>query len=116
VSTSDTEGIPAVVLEAGFLGKPTIGMRVGGMPECVLDGDTGFLVPPGDEMALVHHLVRLARDPRERTRMGERAKAWMSEEFAMPRVGGVYLAFFSSLLDVRTSGQLSREPSNAQWS
>jgi glycosyltransferase involved in cell wall biosynthesis len=99
LSTSDTEGIPAVVLEAGFLGKPAIGTRVGGMPECVRDGDTGFLVPAGDESALVEHVVRLARDPAERTRLGERAREWVSEEFAMPRIGDQYLELFSSLLD-----------------
>jgi glycosyltransferase involved in cell wall biosynthesis len=97
-STSDTEGLPTVVIEAGYLGKPTVALLVGGMDECVRDGETGLLAARGDEQTLVANLVRLARDPRERKRMGERARAWMSEEFAMSRVGEEYLTFFSSLL------------------
>jgi glycosyltransferase involved in cell wall biosynthesis len=100
VSTSDTEGLPTVVIEAGYLGKPTVAMRVGGMDECVRDIETGLLADRGDERTLIDHLVRLARDHGERERMGVRASAWMSEEFAMSRVGEEYLAFFSSLLGV----------------
>lgn len=107
LSTSDTEGIPAVVLEAAFLGKPTIGMRVGGMHECVKDGDTGFLVAAGDEDALVDRLVRLALDPCERSGMGQRAHTWVSGEFAMSQIGERYLAFFSSLLDAPTTNRVA---------
>jgi glycosyltransferase involved in cell wall biosynthesis len=105
VSSSDTEGLPTVVIEAGYLGKPTVAMLVGGMDECVRDGETGLLAPRGDEHTLGDNLVRLALEPRERRRMGERARAWMAEEFAMSRVGEEYLAFFASLLgDTALSG------------
>jgi glycosyltransferase involved in cell wall biosynthesis len=98
VSTSDTEGIPAVVLEVGYLGKPTVGMRVGGMHECVLDGETGYLVPPGDENALARVVTTLAADAPLRQRLGVNARAWTRSEFSIGRVGEQYEQFYESLL------------------
>src|SRR4029079_872302 len=52
--TSATEGMPAVLLEAGALGLPVVTTRVGGVAECVLDGKTGILVQPSDEAGFAH--------------------------------------------------------------
>jgi glycosyltransferase involved in cell wall biosynthesis len=101
LSTSDTEGIPAVVVEVGYLGKPTLGMRVGGMHECVVEGKTGFLVDPGDEDALVEHVVRLALDDGERQRLGEAARSWTETTFSIEKVGGEYLEFYQTIVEPR---------------
>jgi glycosyltransferase involved in cell wall biosynthesis len=52
VVPSDTEGQPAVAIEAGLSGLPVVATRVGGLAEIVDDGRSGFLVPPGDVAAL----------------------------------------------------------------
>jgi glycosyltransferase involved in cell wall biosynthesis len=98
VSTSDTEGIPAVVLEVGYLGRPAVGMKVGGMHECVLDGQTGVLVDEGDEQALVREILRLTRDRDTRERLGENAHRWCRQTFAIDRVGGEYVRFYEEVL------------------
>jgi glycosyltransferase involved in cell wall biosynthesis len=99
VSTSDSEGIPAVVLETSYLGVPALSARVGGMPECVLDGETGVLVEPNDEEALVDALITLARQPDRRRALGERARCFVSDRFSMDTVGKSYLGFYDRLLD-----------------
>lgn len=103
--TSDSDGIPAVVLEAGFLGKPTVGTRVGGMAECVLDGETGLLVASQDEAGFADAVSVLLRDPARRATMGQRAKTWVRENFAMDKIAGQYLAFYAQVLSaVRDKG------------
>ncbi len=53
---SFSEGLPRVVLEAMLTGTPVIGTRVGGIPELIRDGETGWLIPPGDVPALAEAL------------------------------------------------------------
>lgn len=55
--TSDTEGLPGVVIEAGLCGRPAIATRVGGVPDAVIDGRTGATAPIDD----LPGLVRAAR-------------------------------------------------------
>jgi glycosyltransferase involved in cell wall biosynthesis len=98
-STSDTEGIPAAILEAGYLGLPTAGFDIGGMAECVLHGETGLLAPEGDEDALAALARRLVSDGAERRSMGEAARRFVAEEFSMASVGRRYEAFYERLLE-----------------
>jgi glycosyltransferase involved in cell wall biosynthesis len=98
VSTSDTEGIPAVVIEAGYLGLATVAFRVGGMHECVKDGETGMLVAAGDEDALVAALRSLVDSPARRVEMGRTARGWVSQRFSIDAVGRQYEAFYTQLL------------------
>jgi glycosyltransferase involved in cell wall biosynthesis len=69
-----------VALEAMAHGKPVIATAVGGLPEVVLDGLTGFLVPPFDEVRLAERLSQLAADERLACRMGETGRARVVEE------------------------------------
>gem|GEM_PF-620742 len=97
VSSSDTEGIPAVVIETAALGKPAIAPRVGGMDECIVDQKTGLLVPAGDEAALADKIVQLAADGAMRAQLGEDAQSYSRGRFGMTTVGPQYAEFFSSL-------------------
>jgi glycosyltransferase involved in cell wall biosynthesis len=54
-------------------GVPPVATRVGGIPEVVLDGESGRLVEPGDPGALAGAILELAIDPAERERLGESA-------------------------------------------
>ena len=64
------EGFGLVFLEAGAYGLPSIGSRSGGIPDVVIDGDTGLLVPPTDAEAAGQAMIRLAEDPELSLRMG----------------------------------------------
>jgi glycosyltransferase involved in cell wall biosynthesis len=70
----DRDGLPNVVVEAMATGLPVVGSAISGIPEAVLDGDTGFLVPPGDPVALAAALTRCGDAPL-RARLGEAAAA-----------------------------------------
>lgn len=94
---SDTEGIPAVLLEAAYLGLPAVATLVGGIRECVLDGETGLLVPPNDASAVEAALIRLLMSVDLRQTMGERASALVRERFTMGRIAGEYLDFYETL-------------------
>jgi glycosyltransferase involved in cell wall biosynthesis len=61
-------------------GKPVVGTTVGGLPEMIEDGVTGFLVPPGDEERLADAIVAVLRDDAQRRRMGEAARQKIERE------------------------------------
>jgi glycosyltransferase involved in cell wall biosynthesis len=75
--TSDTEGIPHVLLEALSRGIPVVSTAVGGIPEVVKDGESGLLVPSGDVEALANAAKRVCEDPAltQRLSAGGRALA-----------------------------------------
>ncbi len=68
--TSLNEGTPVVAFEALGAGRPVVATAAGGTAAVVLDGVSGFLVPVGDVAGLSDRVVRLARDPDLRTRLG----------------------------------------------
>lgn len=63
-----------VIAEAMASGKPVIGTRVGGIPESIIDGETGFLVDRGDEVAMAEKILCLLDDPALRGNMGKKAR------------------------------------------
>jgi phosphatidylinositol alpha-1,6-mannosyltransferase len=69
------EGFGLVYLEAGAHGLPIIAHAIGGVPEAVIDGETGLLVTPGDTVALTRAFARLLGDIPLRRRLGEAARA-----------------------------------------
>lgn len=70
----DVEGFGLVYLEANACGTPTIGARVGGVPDAVRDGETGLLVPPDDPPATAGALTRLLTDPDLAQKLGEEGR------------------------------------------
>lgn len=68
------EGLPIAILEAMAAGRPVIATRVGGIPEVVVDGQTGLLIPPGDIEALAKAILILCNNPEQRIRMGQAAQ------------------------------------------
>lgn len=65
------EGLGVALIEAAFLGKPTVGSDCPGIKEVIVPGETGLLVPPGDSEALAAALVRLLEDASLRHRLGD---------------------------------------------
>ncbi len=75
------EAFGLVLAEAMSCEKPVVATRVGGIPEVVEDGETGFLVPRGDLAALAEKLVLLARDPGLRERLGRAGRQRAAARF-----------------------------------
>jgi glycosyltransferase involved in cell wall biosynthesis len=76
------EGIPRSLLEAGAIGKPIVTTNIPGCRELVRDGETGFLVPPGDHEALVSALRKLIRDSALRRKMGANGRQRIIAEYS----------------------------------
>ena len=73
--SSAHEGLPVAVMEAFANGLPVVGTSVGGLPQQVISGQQGLLVPPGSPEALAAALVAVSRDDSLRARMGAAALA-----------------------------------------
>jgi glycosyltransferase involved in cell wall biosynthesis len=96
--TSDSDGIPTVVQEAGFLGKPTVATQVGGMSECIVDGQTGILVDPQNEGGMAQAVLKLIQHPEQRVTMGEQARQWVQEHFTIDKVVDKHVDFYRQVL------------------
>jgi glycosyltransferase involved in cell wall biosynthesis len=81
VLSSDYEGLPLAVLEAMGAGLPVASTAVGGVPEAVVDGQSGFLVPPRQPKALAQAIVRLLVDPDLARQMGIAGRSRAEELF-----------------------------------
>jgi glycosyltransferase involved in cell wall biosynthesis len=86
VMSSVTEGLGTSVLDAMAAGKPVVGTTAGGIPESVVDGETGLLVPPRDHQRMAEVIVTLLKDPALRTRMGEAGRARAQARFSAERM------------------------------
>lgn len=75
------EGFGTVVIEAAAMGVPTVGTRITGLSDAVIDEVTGLLVPPRDADALAAALHRLISEPVLRRRLGEAARKRCAEQF-----------------------------------
>jgi glycosyltransferase involved in cell wall biosynthesis len=74
VLPSLNEGMGRVLVEAMAASKPVVASRVGGIPDLVQDGQTGYLVPPADEKALADAILKLLNDREQAELMGQRGK------------------------------------------
>jgi glycosyltransferase involved in cell wall biosynthesis len=75
------EALSRVPLEAAAAGRPTVGARAGGIPEEILDGETGRLVPRGDADALAGAVGELLADDARRTALGDNARRFLGQRF-----------------------------------
>ncbi len=77
------EGLGLCLIEAAFLGKPTVGSRAPGITEAIVDGQTGLLVPPGDSPAMAGALDELLSSPELRATLGAAGKTRAQQMFTM---------------------------------
>jgi glycosyltransferase involved in cell wall biosynthesis len=99
-----------VVIEAMASGKPVVATAPGGPSETVVDGETGFLVPPSDASAMAKALEELLADPQKRISMGEAGRRRAREVFSLPR----YVAEFEELYDAVLQETLVTAPGFAK--
>jgi glycosyltransferase involved in cell wall biosynthesis len=98
-SRADTA--PFSVLEAMASGLPVVATGVGGIPEQVEDGRTGFLVRPGDTLAMAEQLGILLSSEENREEMGAAGRARVLERFDFERQAGELLAWMRLIISVR---------------
>ncbi|MBR1229049.1 MULTISPECIES: glycosyltransferase family 4 protein [unclassified Bradyrhizobium] len=79
------ENCPMSVLEAMAHGKPVVASRIGGIPELVVEGETGVLFEPGDADELQSHISRLMGDPSLRARMGAAGRVRAERQFSIEK-------------------------------
>ena len=70
-----------VIAEAMAYGKPIVGTKVGGIPELVSDGESGFVVARGDTVAMSEKILSLVKNPELRKRMGLKGAAAVAANF-----------------------------------
>lgn len=80
-ANGDLDGIPNVILEAAALGRPVIASRLSGIPEAVIDGETGLLVPPGDVAALAGAMLALEQSPERARAFGRAGRALIERDY-----------------------------------
>jgi glycosyltransferase involved in cell wall biosynthesis len=104
VLPSHSEGMPQVVLEAMNCGLAVVATRVGGIPEAVLDGETGLLVEPKNAEQLREAMERMITDEAFRRAAGERGSARARDVFDSDRNAEVFARALQSLVDTSSHG------------
>jgi glycosyltransferase involved in cell wall biosynthesis len=97
VLPSYTEGLPNVALEASAAGVPVVATAVGGTPEAIADGASGFLVRPGDPAGIATRVSELLRDPALRARFGAEGRVRMRRLFTFKAQAKAYLQLLHTL-------------------
>ncbi len=112
VLSSRYEGLPLSIIEAMRSGLPVIATRVGGVPELVIDGETGLLVGPDDVGAMADAMRRLASDSALRSRLGAAGRQRFVEHFTVERmrqrIAGVYDALIAAGASLPAAGPFSK--------
>jgi len=94
VLSSFTEGISITLLESMAAGIPSVVTAVGGNPEVVVNGETGYLVPIGEEQTMANRVLELLRSPEKQKTMGTNAANRVSGHFSFRRMLSRYLQLY----------------------
>ena len=86
-----SEGIPVVLMEALALSRPVITSRLSGIPELVIDGETGILTDPGDEPAIARAIEAISAHPGTAAAMGRAGRARVKAEFDIDQTAAALL-------------------------
>lgn len=85
VQSSVSEGIPVAIMEALACELPVVATEITGIPELVIDGKTGYLVPPADPAALADAITKVWKNPKEAELFGKNGHAWVLQEFNLKK-------------------------------
>ena len=96
VLTSDNEGTPLSLIQAGMAGLPVVATRVGAVPSVVTAGQTGILCAP-TSAAVAAGIVELLADPSLARRLGDEARARMHSDYGMDKMIAGHVSLYQSL-------------------
>jgi glycosyltransferase involved in cell wall biosynthesis len=95
---SEQESFGLAALEAMAVQVPVIASRVGGLPEVIDDGETGYLSAVGDVDKMADDAARLLMDPKLRKEMAKRARASAIERYSTHKIIPQYIEFYERIL------------------
>lgn len=98
ISSLYKEGLPNVLLESMSMGVPVVSTNLGGVPEVVIDGETGYMAAPGDSDSLAEAIYKLWADQAAFKHMGKNARGLMAERFDKEIQFDRFLDYFRTLL------------------
>lgn len=101
VLASLQEGLPNAVMEAQAAGTPVVATAVGGIPELIRDGETGYLVQPADAESLANGILHVLKAPDEAQAVGARARAFVRQTFGMQQMVERVEALYDEVLSRR---------------
>ena len=116
VQPSLVEACPMALLEAGAMGLPVVASAVGGVPEVILDGETGLLVPRMEPAPLSVALKTLLSDAAMRARMGAAGRVRIYENFTRERMVAETLAVYEQMLNPSQSARSEEGTPNVSHS
>jgi len=108
----DRDGIPVALMEALAMEKPGISTRISGIPELIVDGETGLLVDQRDAMALAGATERLILNPSLRASLGKRGRQQVLEQFERSKNVRRLLALIRSSISKSKAGRERQEESH----
>ena len=95
------EGFGLVAVEAMAVGRAVVASHTGGIPEVVIAGETGLLVPPGDDQALADAVISLLKNPERRREMARAGSIRAERDFSLERALASLQALYEELLATR---------------
>ena len=98
------EGVPQSTLQAMAMAKPVVGTAVGGIPEVVVEGETGLLAPPRDAPALARAMARLLADPAYGRELGRRGRELVLARFSLEEMAAQVEAVYEAVREPDRAG------------
>lgn len=114
IAPSRQEAFGRVIIEAAFAGIPAIGTQVDGIPEAILDGVTGLLVPPEAPHALAAAIARLSEDEPLRRKLGAAGKV-RAAEFSVDRCASAMIAEYRTAIHRHAAGRAGMRRLKPYW-
>ena len=97
LNSPDIDNMPLSLIEAQAAGLPIVSTSTGGIPYIVKDGETGLLVPPGDDTAMASAALRLLEEPGLALKLARAARASCLENFTWPAVQDAWVRVYKEL-------------------
>jgi glycosyltransferase involved in cell wall biosynthesis len=101
IHPSRAETFPLAILEAMACGTPVVSTAVGGVPEQVIDGETGYLVAPGDWGAMVERIINIVKNTGLREAMIDKGIKRVKERFDLQAQVNAHLEYYQEILSHR---------------
>lgn len=108
VLSSESEGFANAILECMAAGLPVVATDVGGVREAIIEGETGHIVPSGDDKMMAERIIQVLANDENARRMGDRGKSLAAEKFSKDRHLQNTLELYDELLSGHDSSVSSR--------
>ena len=111
----DVDGLPQMLMEAMACGVPVVSTRLVGIPDLVIDGETGLLAKPNDSWDLTHKLQRLIEDRPLHSRLSEQGRTFVEHKFDLSNcLNPLFEKFTQSLAEASVESTASNQQTTAK--